>query len=86
MTIRKVEKRFIDVRNPEHTIKKREWLPEEKMVESLTEVVESIKKYLKEKNAHPYQPDDYDLESSITILESIIDSQKRKIPKDLDKW
>ena len=72
--------------NWQDIINKRKWSPEEKMVEALTEVVESINKYLKERHAHPYQPDDYDLESSITILESVIDGEKRKIPEDLDKW
>ena len=94
MTIRKVEKRFIDVRNPDHRIKNceiRKYSLDDPrgQIESLDEVAESIERYLKESGTHPYQPNDYDLESALTIVKSLIENLERKakeIEPDWKRW
>ena len=94
MSIRKVERKFIDVRNPDHTIKKHEIrkysLDDPRgQIESLDEVAESIEKYLKEKNNYPNNPDEYNLESALTIVKSLIENLENKakeIEPDWKRW
>jgi len=92
--MREVKRKFIDIRNPDHTIKKceiRKYSLDDPrgQIESLDEVAESIEKYLKDKNNYPNNPDEYDLESALTIVKSLIENLERKakeIEPDWKRW